>query len=170
LKQLSCLHQYQWHWQVGLLSEFGVTGETITSLGDNNIVGFGDSATLTGWQTDNTNGLIEANRDSAYGVGGESRGTVIELERYSGEAGNIYQELDIRAGDTIQLTFDLSARANRGGEDSAVNVMWEGQIVEHIVPNVGWESYTYTFTATTDNPRLELDAPTNNGGQVALLV
>jgi hypothetical protein len=70
--------KYCAHTIVQAPSEFGVTGETITSLGDYNIVGFGDTATLTDWQTDNPDGLIEANQDSAYGVGGENRGTVSE--------------------------------------------------------------------------------------------
>ncbi|WP_272699472.1 tandem-95 repeat protein [Desulfovibrio sp. Fe33] len=139
----------------------GVSGESLASFGDENIIGSGGQATLSGWETDNVGGYIESHNDTVYGVG-DGRGMVVELERNSGDASNIYQYVDVEAGDTVRLTFDLSARAGRGGEDSAVDVMWEGVVVDTIVPDVSWESYSYTFTATTDNPRLELKATDNN--------
>ncbi|MBG0790471.1 MAG: tandem-95 repeat protein, partial [Desulfovibrionaceae bacterium] len=139
----------------------GVAGESLASFGDDNIVGSGGSAQLNGWETDNVGGFIESYDDGVYGVE-DGRGKVVELERNRGDASNIYRNVDVEAGDTVRLTFDLSARAGRGGEDSAVDVMWEGQVIDTIVPEVGWESYSYTFTATTDQPRLELKATDNN--------
>ncbi|WOT06741.1 tandem-95 repeat protein [Shewanella youngdeokensis] len=116
---------------------------------------------LSDWSTDNASGGIEINPDYVYGVG-DNRGKVLELEKDRGDESNIYQNLDIAAGDTVTLTFDISARAGRAGEDSQVDVYFEGVLIDSIQPDVGWESYSYTFTATTDNPRLELDSPSDN--------
>ena len=145
----------------------GVPGEALASFGDENISGRGDSATLSGWETDNTGGYIESYEDWVYGVE-DGRGMVVELERNAGDASNIYRNVDVEAGDTVRLTFDLTARAGAAGEASAVDVMWEGVVVDTIVPEVAWESYSYTFTATTDQPRLELKA-TNSDGFGAVL-
>ncbi|MDP0561530.1 MAG: tandem-95 repeat protein [Candidatus Endonucleobacter sp. (ex Gigantidas childressi)] len=149
---------------ISLASTMGEAGETITSLGDNNITGSGVNAQLSGWLTDNDGGMMEANPDTIYGAG-DNRGTVLELERKVGDESNIYQNVDVQAGDTVKLTFDLSARTGTAtGQGQAVDVMWEGVVVDTIVPNeVSWKSYTYTFTATTDNPRLELNAPGSDG-------
>ncbi|MDP0561542.1 MAG: tandem-95 repeat protein [Candidatus Endonucleobacter sp. (ex Gigantidas childressi)] len=149
---------------ISLASTMGEAGETITSLGDNNITGSGVNAQLSGWLTDNDGGMMEANPDTIYGAG-DNRGTVLELERNVGDESNIYQNVDVQAGDTVKLTFDLSARTGTAtGQGQAVDVMWEGVVVDTIVPNeVSWKSYTYTFTATTDNPRLELNAPGSDG-------
>ncbi|MDP0561538.1 MAG: tandem-95 repeat protein [Candidatus Endonucleobacter sp. (ex Gigantidas childressi)] len=149
---------------ISLASTMGEVGETITSLGDNNITGSGANAQLSGWLTDNNGGMMEANPDTTYGAG-DNRGTVLELERNVGDESNIYQNVDVQAGDTVKLTFDLCARTGTAtGQGQAVDVMWEGVVVDTIVPNeVSWESYTYTFTATTDNPRLELNAPGSDG-------
>jgi len=99
----------------------------------------------TGWLTDNANGFIE-------------------LEANRGDESNIYQDLNVSAGDTVTLSFDLSARKNYEGEDSQVNVYFDGELVDVIIPEqVGWNTFTYQLTATTDNPRLEFNAPGDNG-------
>ncbi|MDP0588048.1 MAG: tandem-95 repeat protein [Candidatus Endonucleobacter bathymodioli] len=138
------------------------TSETLVTFTDSNITGIGGSAKLAGWETDNPDGQMEANDDGVYGVE-DGRGMVVELERDAGDASNIYQNVDVQAGDTVRLTFDLTARAGAAGDDSAVDVMFEGQVVETIVPDVDWKSYTYTFTATTDSPRVELAATSQDG-------
>ncbi|MBG0790470.1 MAG: tandem-95 repeat protein, partial [Desulfovibrionaceae bacterium] len=145
----------------------GAVGESLASFGDDNITKRGPAAKLSGWETDNAGGHVEAYEDWVYGVE-DGRGLVVELERNRADASNIYRYMDVEEGDTARLTFDLSARAEGAGEDSGVDVMWEGQVVDTIVPEVGWESYTYTFTATEDQPRLELKA-TNADGFGAVL-
>ena len=136
------------------------------SLATTDVAEFGDSSTaggvLSGWQTDNGGGHIEVNPDYIYGVG-ENRGSVMELERNAGDESNVYQNLDIEAGDTIELSFDISARAGMAGADSQVDIYFEGVLIDSIQPDVGWETHTYSLTATSDNPRLELDSPSHNG-------
>ncbi len=141
------------------------------ALGEMSVAEFGDAniqgGVLQGWQTDNQSGGIEVNQDWVYGVG-DDRGLVMELEAAVGDEANVYQNLDIEAGDTIELSFDISARVGSAGADSQVDVYFEGQLIDSILPEVGWESHTYTLTATTDNPRLELDSPSHNGGGAVL--
>ncbi|WP_394201973.1 calcium-binding protein, partial [Marinagarivorans algicola] len=124
------------------------------------------------WQTDNRNGYIEYNPDYVYTGFDDGRGDVIELEANRGDASNLYQSLDIKAGDTIELSFDYSARRRHEGEDSQIDVYFEGELIDSITADqVGWETYTYHFTATTDNPTLEFKAPDSNslGGLLDLI-
>lgn len=115
---------------------------------------------LTQWSTDNASGLIETNQESVYTGVDDGRGRVIELEAHPGDESNIYQDLDLQAGETISLTFDYSAREGYVGEGSQIDVYFDGQLIDSITqPTVGWSTYNYELTATTDNPRLEFDAP-----------
>lgn len=115
---------------------------------------------LAQWSTDNASGLIETNQESVYTGGDDGRGRVIELEAHPGDESNIYQDLDLQAGETISLTFDYSAREGYVGEGSQIDVYFDGQLIDSITqPTVGWSTYNYELTATTDNPRLEFDAP-----------
>lgn len=115
---------------------------------------------LAQWSTDNASGLIETNQESVYTGVDDGRGRVIELEAHPGDESNIYQDLDLQAGETISLTFDYSAREGYVGEGSQIDVYFDGQLIDSITqPTVGWSTYNYELTATTDNPRLEFDAP-----------
>ncbi|WP_275895741.1 tandem-95 repeat protein [Vibrio splendidus] len=141
------------------------------SLGEMSVADFDDSSiaggVLTSWQTDNESGTIEVHQDFIYGVG-DDRGLVMELEAAVGDEANVFQNLDIEAGDTIELSFDISARAGAAGADSQVDIYFEGNLIDSIQPPVGWETHTYTLTATTNNPRIELDSPSHNGGGAVL--
>ena len=115
---------------------------------------------LAQWSTDNASGLIETNQESVYTGVDDGRGRVIELEAHPGDESHIYQDLDLQAGETISLTFDYSAREGYVGEGSQIDVYFDGQLIDSITqPTVGWSTYNYELTATTDNPRLEFDAP-----------
>ena len=137
------------------------------SLGNMAIAEFNESSISGGvlsggWQTDNADGRVEANQDSVYGVA-DNRGLVLELERNVGDESNIYKYLDINAGDTIRVSFDIAHRSNAGSDTSQVDFYFEGVLIDSIIPNTGWETHTYLLTATTDNPRFELDAPIHDG-------
>ncbi|MUK92721.1 tandem-95 repeat protein [Aliivibrio fischeri] len=115
---------------------------------------------LAQWSTDNVGGVIETHQESVYTGVDDGRGRVIELEANRGDESNLYQDLDIQVGDKISLSFDYSARAGYVGEGSQIDVYFEGELIESITqPTVGWHTYNYELTATTDNPRLEFDAP-----------
>ncbi|MGL6314389.1 tandem-95 repeat protein, partial [Vibrio sp. WXL103] len=134
------------------------------SLGDMTLAdyGQGDDSVLTGWQTDNVNNAIEVNPDWVYGAG-DDRGDVIELEANRGDESNLFTDLDAEAGEVISLSFDMSGREGHLGEDSQIDVYFEGELIDTIVPEeMGWNSFNYELTATTDNPRLEFDSPDDN--------
>jgi hypothetical protein len=103
----------------------------VDELNENNI----SNSVLSGWKTDNKDGQIEVNPDTIYGVG-DNRGKVLELEARSGDEANIYKDLNVRAGDTVELTFDLTARKGHAGATSAVDVYFEGVLIETITPDV----------------------------------
>ncbi|UJF20371.1 tandem-95 repeat protein (plasmid) [Vibrio sp. SS-MA-C1-2] len=136
--------------------------QTVAELTEADLRGEGG---LAQWSTDNSNnynGYIEIHPDTSYGVS-DNRGQVIELEAYPGDESNLYQNLGISASQTITISFDLSARAGYGGASSQVDLYFEGVLIDSILPDVGWESHAYTLTATTENPRLEFDSPSQDG-------
>ncbi|MDR9829281.1 tandem-95 repeat protein, partial [Vibrio sp. FNV 38] len=134
------------------------------SLQDMTLAEFGitTDSTLTGWHTDNASGWIEVNYSNVYGAGW-SNGKVIELEAHYRDESNLYSDLNVDAGEVVSLSFDMSARQGSLGHDSRIDVYFEGELVDTIVPwQMGWNSFNYEFTATTDNPRLEFDSPGSN--------
>ena len=147
------------------LNDMSASAPTISVSADG-----GFSTSLSGsepmgdWQTDNANGSIENNHaDYVYTGFDDGRGTVIELEAGHGDESNLYQDLDIKTGDTVELSFDYSARVNHEGENSQIDVYFEGELIDSIsTDQAGWETHTYQLTATEDSPRLEFDAPGSN--------
>lgn len=115
------------------------------------------------WSTDNTHGGLEIRGEQVYtGIRDSDRGNVIELEVHRGDESNIYQNLDLQAGETVTLTFDYSARRN-WEDDSDIELYFDGELIDTISQDtVGWHTYSYELTATTDNPRLEFNAPDDN--------
>ncbi len=115
-----------------------------------------------GWSTDNSNGLIEQGKAFVYGVSG-SDNAIIELEGNTGDAGNLYRDLNTAVGSMYEFSFDISNRGGLTPADGAVEVLWEGQVIDTIEPNgVGFVNYSYDLTATTTTPRIELRAVSNN--------
>ncbi|OAN18060.1 hypothetical protein A3K86_03850 [Photobacterium jeanii] len=124
--------------------------------------GVGHDSALQGWHTDNARDFIEMHPDYVYGVG-DDRGKVIELEANRGDESNLYSDLDVKAGDIVEVNFDMSARRGFEGEDSQIDIYFEGELVDSLISHqAGWDSYSYQFTATKDNPRIEFDSPDDN--------
>ena len=103
----------------------------------------------TGWRTSNAGGVIEVGQESVYG-GTSSHNQVMELEARAGDRSNLYTDIHVKAGSIVVLDFDLSARSQHGGADSAVKVMWEGKQVDLITPGdaFGWTRHHYELTAS----------------------
>ena len=118
---------------------------------------------LDGWYTDNDGGKIEVGKETTYG-GSDSSNVIIELEADSGDQSNLYKDFDTSPGQVIEISFDHSARGGRGGEDSAVEVYWDGELIDTIVPgdSFGWENHSYEVTADGDSARLEFQATDSN--------
>ena len=116
-----------------------------------------------GWFTDNSNGKIEVGKETTYG-GSDSSNIIIELEGNSGDQSNLYKDFDTSPGQVIEISFDHSARGGYGGEDSAVEVYWDGELIDTIVPgdNFGWENHSYEVIADGDSARLEFQATDSN--------
>ncbi|WP_454441551.1 tandem-95 repeat protein [Vibrio bathopelagicus] len=135
--------------------------EVTVTVGDPTITDFDDPNLLSEWSTDNANDHIEIRGEQVYtGITDSERGNVIELEAHPGDESNIYQDLQIQEGETVQLSFDYSARLNAEGDNSAIQVHFEGELIDTISQDsVGWHTYNYELTASSDNPRLEFNAP-----------
>lgn len=128
-----------------LLAEFDPEWPTaFTSLDDSD------------WNTDNPGNRVEINRSGVYGV--PDQGQVMELEGNSNQENNLYTTLEIDASDSVEINIQAAARGGNSAT-SVFDVFFEGSLVEQVTPATGWNTYTYTLTATQDNPRFEINAP-----------
>ena len=118
---------------------------------------------VDGWQTDNDGDKLEVGYETTYG-GSDGSNVVLELEADSGDQSNLYKDFDTNPGETIEISFDYSARSGSGGDDSAVEVYWDGELIDTITPgdSFGWENHTYEVTADGDSGRLEFQATDTN--------
>jgi hypothetical protein len=133
------------------------------------------SAPPAGWFTDNPGGLIEVLPSDVYGIPGEVT-NVLELERYPGDASNFYTFVESKAGETITLDFDYSARSSAtwseytnstivSGQNttSAVHIMVNGAIFQTIDTNVvGFTHFSLAIPGTGDIMRIEFQAADKN--------
>jgi Bacterial Ig-like domain len=113
-----------------------------------------------GWFSDNPLGFVELGRETRYG-GKNADNRVIELADNVGDVSNLYTNLLFEQGSHFQFTFDISARQ---GQDSRVNVLWDGKVIDAIDPGreFGWQTHTYDLVANGDMQRLELQAVNHN--------
>jgi len=65
------------------------------------------SATAPGTLT-NRGGMVEIGKASVYGAGGDNQ--VIELERSTGDASNLYTTIDAKAGHHVQRVVSTMHR------------------------------------------------------------
>ncbi|MCG9964887.1 VCBS domain-containing protein [Shewanella cutis] len=119
--------------------------------------GFVDGAGM-GWHTDYAKG-IEVGQDKLYG--GASSNQIVEL--VAGGGSNLYRVLPTTAGQALRFGFDLSARA--GNTVAALEVVWEGQVIDTIKPGsaFGLVHHDYDLVATGANSRIELRATGGDG-------
>jgi len=106
-----------------------------------------------GWHTDYAKG-IQVGQDKLYG--GSSSNQIVELNANGGS--NIYRDLPTTAGQALRFGFDLSARG--GNTVAALEVVWEGKVIDTITPGsaFGLVHHEYDLVATGANSRLELRA------------
>ncbi|KJH76699.1 beta strand repeat-containing protein, partial [Pseudomonas sp. ES3-33] len=112
------------------------------------------------WHTDNNGGMVEIGKASVYGAGGDNQ--VIELERNSGDAANLYTTIDAQAGTTYNVSFDYAPRA--GVDNSLINVYWGGQLIGTLnTATAGMQHYSFDIPVTADgNQKLEFRAGDSN--------
>jgi hypothetical protein len=115
------------------------------------------------WATDNKNGIVETGYETTYG-GSDANNFVIELEAYKGDASNLYTYFQGNAGDNIRFDFDFSARDYFGGKGSAIEVLWQGKVLETITPGdvFKFEHHTFDLKASGGNDRLEVRSITHD--------
>ena len=119
-----------------------------------------------GWKTDNPDGKVEYGKGEAYGDTSGGNIGVIELEGYAGAPSNLYREISAQPGAKYEFSFDLSGRVGTTSESAAVQVIWEGQVVDTIYPPgnaFGFSRHTYNLVATGSSSRIELRAVTQDG-------
>ncbi|MBV7552581.1 retention module-containing protein [Pseudomonas sp. PDM28] len=112
------------------------------------------------WHTDNHGGMVEIGKASVYGAGGNNQ--VIELERNTGDASNLYTTIDAKAGTTYNVSFDYAPRA--GVDNSLINVYWGGQLIGTLnTSTTGMQHYSFDIPVTADgNHKLEFRAGDSN--------
>jgi len=119
-----------------------------------------------GWKTDNSDGKVEYGRGSTYGDTSGGNAGIVELEGRAGDASNLYREIATQPGAQYTFSFDLSGRVGTSSESAAVEVIWEGQVVDTLRPagnTFGFRSHTYNLLATQAGSRIELRAVTQDG-------
>ncbi|WP_305887999.1 tandem-95 repeat protein [Pseudomonas sp. B1(2018)] len=112
------------------------------------------------WHTDNRGGMVEIGKASVYGAGGDNQ--VIELERNTGDASNLYTTIDAKAGTTYNVSLDYAPRA--GVDNSLINVYWGGQLIGTLnTSTTGMQHYSFDIPVTADgNQKLEFRAGDSN--------
>ena len=115
-----------------------------------------------GWHTDYAKG-IQVGQDKLYG-GTSSSNQIVELAANAGK--NIYRDLPTTAGQALHFSFDLSARA--GSTVAALEVVWEGKVIDTIKPGsaFGLVHHDYDLVATGANSRIELRATGGDGRSI----
>ena len=108
--------------------------------------------TLEGWQSDT--GFLEGWADGHSGVNSTDGGNFIELDRYSSQVDNFYQDVQTSTGVSYELTFDA---LQRGSDTDSIEVLWNNVLVGTYVPgsNTTWQTFSVTVTGTGGLDRLE---------------
>ena len=120
-----------------------------------------------GWHTDNLSGLVEQGKGETYGDPNHANTGLIELEGQAGEKDNLYRVLDTQPGAAYHFSLDVSGRLGASSESAAVEVLWEGKVIDTIKPAAnafGFHNYAYDLTAHSEHPRIEFRAVTHDGG------
>ncbi|WP_276310371.1 tandem-95 repeat protein [Pseudomonas laurylsulfativorans] len=132
--------------------EVAVSGSTI----DLDVSKIGNGA----WHTDNRGGAVEIGKASVYGAGGDNQ--VIELERNTGDASNLYTTIDAKSGTTYNVSLDYAPRA--GVDNSLINVYWGGKLIGTLnTSTTGMQHYSFDVPVTADgNQKLEFRAGDSN--------
>jgi len=123
-------------------------------------------AAPSGWYTDNASGTIDMRAQSVFGIeGGNGANKVVELEQFGGQAANLYTMIDSKVGNMVVLTFDMAGRLGRlVGDDSAVNVIVNGKIIDTIVADTNtFIQHVLAVPGTGKPMRVEFKAVDSNG-------
>lgn len=130
-------------------------------------------ASANGWSYLNNSGLYGWTSDSRtmeawnnFGMAASNGSALVEVDA-GGGVDNLKQRLQTQAGQTYQLTFDLSQRNHWGFNADGIEVWWNGVFIAKATPNqVGWQHFTFTVTGTGqlngDELRFQESANENN--------
>ncbi|PTQ72176.1 retention module-containing protein [Pseudomonas sp. GV071] len=115
------------------------------------------------WQTGNGGNAVEIGSESTYISGGSGTNQVIELERNTGDASNLFTTVSADAGETFVVQFQYSPRSGQES-NSGIDVFWGGVKVGTLTgTTAGLTTYTYTLpAAAAGNYTLEFRATDSN--------
>jgi VCBS repeat-containing protein len=119
-----------------------------------------------GWKTDNPDGLVESGRGAPYGDPSGGNVGIVELEGAAHTPSNMYREITSQTGAKYHLSFDISGRDGTSSASSAIQVIWEGHVIDTISPaayTFGFVTHSYDLRATGSNSRIELKALSQDG-------
>ncbi|MFC4699553.1 VCBS domain-containing protein [Glaciecola siphonariae] len=124
------------------------------------------SPTQWGWQTDNPDGLVEQGEGAPYGDTSGGNVGIVELEGKANTPSNMYRDIKTQVGAQYHLGFDLTGRTGTSSEGSAVQVIWEGKVIDTIRPTAHtfkFVRHEYDLTASGENSRIEIRAVDHDG-------
>lgn len=122
--------------------------------------------TVWGWNTDNPDGKVELGKGAAYGDKSGGNIGVIELEGYPNTPSNLYRNISTQPGASYEFSFDLSGRVETSSASAAVEILWDGKVIDTILPpefTFGFIRHSYNLVATGSTSRIELRAVTRDG-------
>ncbi|WP_301102170.1 tandem-95 repeat protein, partial [Propionivibrio sp.] len=116
----------------------------------------------SGWKTDNPGGLVEIGYENVYVSAGSATNRVIELEANTGDASNLYTDINTMLGAQYHLAFDYSARS--GNElNSNINIYWAGHLLGVLNANTaGFAHFDFVIVGDGNPDRLEFRAMDSN--------
>lgn len=109
---------------------------------------------VDGWKVSSGPGIEIQHRVSGVPYEGNQH---IELDSNAPTA--IYQDVPTQPGARYTLRFALTPRPGIALEDNAVLVLWNGKVIDEVVPqsvHEGWQVHEYSVVATGKLSRVEL--------------
>ncbi len=120
---------------------------------------------IAGWKTSNGPGIEVQSNAAGSALDGNQH---VELDshgsNYSQANSGMYQDIDTQEGDAYTLEFAYSPRPGRGAADNAIEVWWDGQLLDTItadgtgLSDTDWQHHSYEVTGGSDTTRLEFRA------------
>lgn len=120
----------------------------------------GDISLNSPWLSDNPDGLVQIHASSSIDISGPNR-SLLDLERYSGNASNIKTTISTTPGDTVYVSFDTTERPNH--YDSDVMVYIDNVLVATVGTNsLSMQHVEYSAITTSSSTLVELKSTDNN--------
>lgn len=139
--------------------------EDNTAVASNNILAGSDSSTITGWTTIYTG--VELFRAADFSGTAADGSWVVDLNNYTYSQGGIKQTLNTSVGETYNFSFQATTtntdlRDGTGQVDVNIGADFHTFALENKSSNFNWETYIFSYTATSLTTDLVFSNQTNS--------